>query len=131
MFFMSSKTSGVLVFHSGPASPAATREVELAFLHLIEDFFVGVSVERRISAQNDVEDHSSRPNVAFLVIRPFQDFRGNIKWLNDTRLQFLLLFSWHFSSLSFLFWQGLQLEILEGFEAWERFRRSSWTGQSR
>lgn len=44
-------------------------------LDAVEDVLVVVAVERRIAAQQDVQDDSARPDVALFVVVLKQDFR--------------------------------------------------------
>jgi hypothetical protein len=58
--------------------PLFSVEVVLALGDLLEDLLVRGSWEGGISAEEDVEDHSTRPNITFLVVLFFQNFWGYI-----------------------------------------------------
>ena len=50
--------------------PLLLRKLEAARLDSFKDNFIVDSVEGRISANKNVENHSAAPNIAFLVILP-------------------------------------------------------------
>lgn len=54
-------------------------ERKLANTDFLNDFIVVLSVKRRLSAQQNVCDHTNRPNIAFVRITFVQNFWRNIK----------------------------------------------------
>ena len=59
-------------------SYSLTLEVVLALLNHREDLGVVVAVEGRHAAQQDVQDHAHRPDVAALVVVPLQNLRRDV-----------------------------------------------------
>ena len=60
------------------AVPIWTREVESRGTHRVEYLIVGISVERGISAKEDVRYHAYAPYIAALGIFAIQNFWGDI-----------------------------------------------------
>lgn len=50
----------------------------LTFPNAVGDFFVGGSVERRLSRQKDEENDPDGPNIATLVVFLFEHFRRDV-----------------------------------------------------
>jgi hypothetical protein len=65
--------------------PLRTREVQLSFLDLFKNFFVGITIERRVAAEDNVQDDAGRPDVALFVIGAFEHFRSNVERLGELR----------------------------------------------
>lgn len=59
--------------------PLYGAEVQLPLLHLLQYLSVVVSVEGRVSAEEDVEDDSRRPHIALLIVIPCEHFGGDVE----------------------------------------------------
>ena len=74
IFFIRSSTSADLSFHSGPVKSSFP-------FYLLEYLFVGLTIERWISAENYIEYDTGGPDIAFLIVAAFEHFRCNVERL--------------------------------------------------
>ena len=59
--------------------PNLVVEIEVAVLDLVQDFGALLRVEGRHPAQDEVQKHPARPDIALLVVGAFQDLRRDIQ----------------------------------------------------
>jgi len=70
--------------------PVRTVHFEPADLDILHDHLVVVSIEGRVSAEQDVKNHSQGPDVAlFVVCQPSQDLRSDVVGRAALALDFL------------------------------------------
>lgn len=55
--------------------------IDLAYFHLVEDFFLITASKWWVPAQEYVENHTTWPNIAFLVVVLVEHFRSDVVWL--------------------------------------------------
>ena len=58
--------------------PLLSFEVVLSQFDVVHDFAVGLSVEGRVAAEEDVEDDACGPDVAAFVVFSGDDFGGDV-----------------------------------------------------
>ena len=60
-------------------APFNRGEVELAFLDFFEDLLVVITIERRVSTEENVKDDTCTPYIAFFVIFASKHLWGDVK----------------------------------------------------
>ena len=65
---------------------------EFAEQHCLNNFLICLAVKWRVAAQQDVENHSTAPQVALMVIRFLEDFWCDIVWCS---ILLMHLFAWY------------------------------------
>ena len=58
--------------------PLGLIECVVSLKHIFNYLFVGLAVKWRVSAQKDVQDNATTPQIAFLVVASLKNFRCDI-----------------------------------------------------